>query len=355
MKFAKTNLCTFLFFLSFILFFFSTVEQLKNQMKSWLENRLNKTCPVDKKILSRPASVGPGNCGPDEATIKASPRSAISQQLIVITNQSKDDSDVKLTSKVDQDDRKDYKLKKFRKTVNDRPKSCINYVKDFHENLDYFMTSTSPSKAKSETQLAAINNRSNNFSCQLGIDPFLIGLSDEKIVRAEVYHYNGDSCSEESDHDNSNVQIMPKDNAKTSSTSHNNHNGDCESHLMNINSGHHCEPPEIDPVNDLMKTLRCNSLPNDGDYRNSPFSDSGFRSKYSPSPKECPIAGTPLYHPHTKEPYITPSDPPIGLPPPHPALLLNGRTKDVSAHPSHHIIYNNMLILDHRKPVNHII
>lgn len=273
-------------------------------MKAWLESRLSKTCPVNKETMGRPASVGPANRLSNEATIKPVPRSAISHQQIVTTNQCTDDSNVGLTSKIEDEN----SSIKENNAVYDRPKSCVNYVKDFDEKCDYFITS-SPNKSKSETQLHPISN----MVCRLGIDPYLIGISDERIVRAEVYHYDGDSCSDGSDRDDDDRMIKEADvNSSECRENLTLSNGNCD--VIN-------NPPEVEPVNDLMKTLRCNSVPNDGDYRNSPFSDSGFRSKYSPSPKECPIADTPLYHPHTKEPYITPSDPPIGLPPPHPALL----------------------------------
>lgn len=84
----------------------------------------------------------------------------------------------------------------------------------------------------------------------------------------------------------------------------------------------HCPPEEIavDHSGDLMKSLRCNVVPRgNNDYRNSPFSDSGFRSKYSPSPREGTLNDTGPIYPESKlarEPFISKIDPPINLPPP---------------------------------------
>ncbi|RWS31785.1 ankyrin repeat domain-containing protein 6-like protein [Leptotrombidium deliense] len=51
-------------------------------------------------------------------------------------------------------------------------------------------------------------------------------------------------------------------------------------------------------ITDLMRSLRCDGshfVPH-GDYRNSPCSDSGYRTKFSPSPKECHLPTAPTLH-----------------------------------------------------------
>jgi hypothetical protein len=143
---------------------------------------------------------------------------------------------------------------------------------------------------------------------------------DQKVEQVEVYAFNdGESISEKSDQMKEEClqpnECSEKSRPQQINETFQNGEGEIERKLKAITT------QDNEPVADLMKTLRCNN-PNiiEVDYRNSPFSDSGYRTKYSPSPRENGLAEQPMLYNHSSNHFIKPhyyqppSDPPIGLP-----------------------------------------
>uniref|UniRef100_T1KHB9 Uncharacterized protein n=2 Tax=Tetranychus urticae TaxID=32264 RepID=T1KHB9_TETUR len=319
-------------------------EQLKNQMKCWLESRLNQPTPSPRKYQPNPARHRNNNYhdGLTCQRVEQSNNRNVDYQPTTATENGNTLND-----------------------AYDRPKSCLSYNKDFVSTLTTCYNNGV--RSKSETHLAiAPGETIGTFDTQPGcsghtrINGVCIGTT-----QAEVYYDGVHSCSEDSDeevitsHNNSsNINdISNQTVAKTNCDTPNNNIKDiydlpangrrkitaetvisqpvqatsATSNNTNVKSkppqplpasqstSSHC-PPEDDHSGDLMKSLRCNVVPRgETDYRNSPFSDSGFRSKYSPSPREGPLTDVTLVYPEpklTRELYPTQNDSAMGLQPP---------------------------------------